>query len=73
MRRKRLGGGRSRATPEPVPYDFGASARQVGLIESATGAMHGLGGVIMALVAAVSMAAVRAWWRANTRPTDRRR
>jgi hypothetical protein len=57
---------------DSIAFDPGASVRQVGLIESGTGAMHGPLAIVAALVAAVTLAGVRAWWRANTRtPGDR--
>jgi hypothetical protein len=73
MRQKWVGGRRPRPRRDPVPYDVGASVRQVGLIESATGWMHGIWAVALTVVAVASTAALRAWWRANTRPGDRRR
>lgn len=75
MRQKVL---RSRRRPpageqtDPIAFDPGASVRQVGLIESGTGAMHGPLAIVAALAAAVTLAGVRAWWRANThRPGER--
>ena len=73
MRQKRLSPRRPRrARRESIPFDPGASVRQVGLIESGTGAIHGPLAIVAALVAAISVAGLRAWWRANTRePGDR--
>lgn len=62
-RRRRRAGGEA----DPIAFDPGASVRQVGLIESGTGAIHGPLAIVAALVAAVTLAGVRAWWRANTR------
>ena len=63
---------RRRPTRTSTPYDPGASLRQVGLIESGTGFMYGPLAIAAALLAALSLAGLRAWWRANTRdPGDR--
>ena len=58
---------RRRPARTSTPYDPGASLRQVGLIESGTGFMHGPLAIAAALLAALSLAGLRAWWRANTR------
>jgi hypothetical protein len=74
MRQKTVGPRRRRrGRPESVPFDPGASARQVGLIETGTGAVHGPWAIVAAVVAAVSIAGIRAWWNANTRPPSDRR
>ena len=53
-----------------VPYDPGASARQLGLIETGSGAMYGPLALLAALLGALTLAGLRAWWRANTRRPD---
>jgi hypothetical protein len=47
--------------------DLGASARQIGLMETSSGAQYGLGAIAVALLAAVLIRpisrALRAWFR----------
>lgn len=66
MRTKRR---RPRSTNDPsmaVPghVDLGASARQVGLFETANGVPHGLGAIVIAFGAALLLVPVRTLWQA---------
>ncbi len=67
MREKRRIPGRGRRRRESVPYDPAASVQQLGLAESGSGGMYGPIALVAALLAALSLAGLRAWWRANTR------
>lgn len=54
------------ATGDPIPVDLGASVRQVGLVETATGLSHGPTAILVALGAALLLVPARAIWRALT-------
>lgn len=74
MRQKRRRGITKAPTYDDSPgIDLGASARQIGLIESGNGFQQGPLAIAVALIAALSLAGIRAWWRANTREQDDQR
>jgi len=55
MRQKRrpVKAERKPASDDPVGIDLGASARQIGLFESANGVPHGMAAIVVAFGAAV--------------------
>ena len=59
--------GRSQSRHDQTPVDLGASARQIGLMETSSGAAYGIGAIVLALVAAILITpvnrALRAWFR----------
>ncbi len=74
MRQKRRRGITEAPTSDDsLGIDLGASARQIGLIESGNGFQQGPLAIAMALIAALSLTGIRAWWRANTRNQDDQR
>lgn len=70
MRQKRRGIAKPPTSDDSPDFDLGASARQIGLIESGNGFQQGPLAIAMALIAALSLTGIRAWWRANTRTQD---
>lgn len=65
MREKRDRRRRSTArTGEAIDIDLGASARQIGLFETANGMPHGLAAILVAFGAALLLLPARAIWRA---------
>ena len=73
MRQKRRGIAKPPTSDDSPGFDLGASARQIGLIESGNGFQQGPLAIAMALIAALSLTGIRAWWRANTRTQDHHR
>ncbi len=72
MRQKRRRGITKAPTYDDSPgIDLGASARQIGLFESANGVPHGITAIAIAFIAALMLFPVRAIWRALT-SRDRR-
>lgn len=57
---------------DPVGIDLGASARQVGLFETANGVPHGIAAIVIAFGAALLLLPARAVWRALTGRGDGR-
>jgi len=49
--------------PEPFHVDLGASARQIGLFETANGLPSGIWAIVVAFLAALLMFPIRAFWR----------
>lgn len=68
MRQKRRRPGRSSTVRhgDPTGIDLGASARQVGLFETANGVPHGITAIVVAFGAALLLLPARAIWRALT-------
>lgn len=68
MRQKgrRVAATKQPAAGDPAGIDLGASARQVGLFETANGLPHGPAAIVVAVVAALLLVPARAIWRALT-------
>jgi hypothetical protein len=76
MREKRIGPRRWRrrgSESEPFNVDVADSARQIGLFETGTGVPHGIVAIVIAFGTAVTLTALRAFWRAWTRVPPRER
>jgi len=56
--------------PDGTDIDLGATARQVGLFESANGLPHGVLEVVIAIGLALLLVPLRAAWRAFRRSDD---
>ena len=58
---------RSQPHRDQTSVDLGASARQIGLMETSSGAQYGIGAIVLALLAAILITpvsrAIRAWFR----------
>lgn len=66
QKRRRVTATKQPATDDLVGIDLGASARQIGLFESANGVPHGIAAIAVAFGAALILLPARAIWRALT-------